>query len=98
MTDTQLDVGILAYLQRGVAASPRTDTAAVRAVASDHADSLLFQVEAIVAESLDVPIDWTKVTLGEAGRQVADVMRERHQELGQEALDALAWNFTFTWR
>jgi hypothetical protein len=37
MTDTPLDTGILAYLQRGVAASPRSDTAAVLAISATEA-------------------------------------------------------------
>jgi hypothetical protein len=98
MTDTPLDTGILAYLQRGVAASPRSDTAAVLAISATEGEALLRQVKAVVTESLSVPVDWPSTTLADAGRHVSDVMRERHPELGQDALDALAWNVTYEWR
>ncbi len=93
-----LDQGIIAYLQRGVAASPRADAEAVRALAPGDSDELLTKVRSLIQESLAVPIDWSTTTLSEAGRTMAVTIHERHPTLGPDAVDALAWNFTFSWR
>ena len=96
---SELSAGVLAYLQRGQAASPRQDREAVRTVARESSpEALLTEVEALVAESLAVSVDWQNPGLGDAGRAVAAEMGKRHPELSHEALDALAWNFTFAWR
>src|SRR4051812_17053539 len=99
MTDTELSRAVVTYLQKGTAASPRADEAAVRAVADETPpDVLVEKVSALVAESLDISVDWGSVSLGDAGPAVVAEMARRHPELDQIALDALAWNFTFTWR
>ena len=99
MTDPELSRAVVAFLQRGQAASPRADEAAVRAVAvATPPDDLVARVRALVSESLDVPVDRDSLTLGDAGRAAAGEMAARHPELDQAALDALAWNLTFVWR
>ena len=99
MTDQELSRGVLAYLQRGQAASPRADEQAVLALAvATSPEELLHRVEAVVAESLAVPVDWDSLSLGEAGRFAAAETVRRHPELSDEAGAALAWNFTFAWR
>ena len=45
-----------------------------------------------------MPVDWNALSLGDAGRFAAAEMGRRHPELSGEALDALAWNFSFVWR
>jgi len=99
VTDQELSAAVVAYLQRGQAASPRADADAVRALAStSDPEALVARVEALVSESLDVPVDWASLSLGDAGRAAAAEMARRHPELDSAALDALAWNFTFVWR
>ena len=99
MTDQELSEAVVAYLQRGRAASPRSDTDAVRAVATTTPpDQLVGKVQALVSESLDVKVDWSALSLGDAGRAAAAEMAVRHPELDTAALDALAWNFSFVWR
>lgn len=93
----QLSEGVLAYLHSRDAASPRTDEAAVLAL-PDGDQALLEQVKAVVNESLAVTVDWNALSLGDAGRHAAAETAKRHPELDREALDALAWNFTFAWR
>jgi hypothetical protein len=97
--DPELSAAVVAYLQRGSAKSPRTDreAAAGEATSSDPAE-LVARVEAYVQESVDVPVDWNALSLGDAGRFAAAEMGRRHPELSGEALDALAWNFSFAWR
>lgn len=99
MIDDELSTGVLAYLHKGSAASPRADAEACAAVALGRApQSLVAEVTALVQESLAIPIDWASTSLGDAGRHVAAVMAERHPDLSRDAAEALAWNFTFTWR
>ncbi len=99
MNDDELSAGVLAYLQKGVGASPRTDEAACAAAATTRDPAvLLAEVKALVQESLAVPVDWDSMSLGDAGRHVAAEMAQRHPGLSQEAQDALAWSFTFAWR
>lgn len=97
--DDELSAAVIAYLQRGRAASPRADAPAAAAVARERDPAALVSaVDALVEESVAVPVEWSTLTLGEAGRAVAAEMGKRHPELSTEALDALAWNFTFVWR
>lgn len=99
MTDQELSDGVVAYLQKGSAPSPRADEAAVRAVATDaSADDLVERVKAVVAESLAVTVDWSSLSLGDAGRAAAAETASRHPGLDQRAQEALAWNFSFAWR
>jgi pimeloyl-ACP methyl ester carboxylesterase len=99
MSDDELSAGVLAYLQKGVAASPRADGSACAAVAATREPTALVrEVEALVQESLTVPVHWDGMSLGDVGRHVAAEMATRHPELSQEAQEALAWNFTFAWR
>ncbi|GAB3017277.1 hypothetical protein GCM10011376_02540 [Nocardioides flavus (ex Wang et al. 2016)] len=99
MTDDELSAGVLTYLQKGRAASPRADEEACAAAAVGREPVLLvMEVKGLVEESLAISIDWDSTSLGDAGRRVAAEMQARHPELSPEAVDALAWNFTFVWR
>lgn len=98
-TDSELNDAIVLYLQRGRAATPAADEDAVRSsTRHPQPDRLIATVRSLVAESVDIPVDWDQLTLADAGRYAAHVMRQRHPGLNPSALDALAWNFTFTWR
>lgn len=95
----ELSRAIVAFLQRGEAKSPRADRAAAAAEATHSEPELLVaNVERIVQECLDVPVDWEELSLGDAGRAAAAAVGRRHPELSVEALDALAWNFSYVWR
>lgn len=97
MTDL-LSEGLLAYLQARTAASPQADEDAVLAVAGPDGAALLERVETVVSESLAVAVDWDVLSLGDAGRHAAAETGRHHPELSAEALDAIAWSFTFAWR
>lgn len=99
MTDQELSDGVVAYLQKGNAFSPRADEEAVRAVATDASpDELVERVKAVVAESLAVTVDWNSLSLGDAGRAAAAETAGHHPGLDDAAREALAWNFSFAWR
>lgn len=79
--------------------SPRTDAGAADAAAVRRGNpSRTSTVEQMVAQSLAIPVDWSRTSLGDAGRQVAAEMKRRHPGLSDLAADALGWNFTFQWR
>ncbi|CAN5397877.1 hypothetical protein BH10ACT10_BH10ACT10_28820 [soil metagenome] len=99
MTDQELSDGVVAYLQKGSASSPRADEEAARAVATGSSpEELVERVKAVVAESLAVTVDWNSLSLGDAGRAAAAETAGRHPGLDETAREALAWNFSFAWR
>ena len=101
MEDRELSRAIVAYVAKGRSAFPRSDVDAVTTFASEHglnADELLARVRAILDECMSIEIDWQKNSLVEGGTRAQRVMAERHPELGQDALDALFWTFTYNWR
>lgn len=94
-----LSAALVAYLGCGRERVPRADAAAADAAAARNGTpSRLGTVEHLVAESLAVPVEWTRTSLGDAGRQVARETRHRHPQLSDVAATALGWNFTFQWR
>ncbi|WP_417554829.1 hypothetical protein [Microbacterium sp.] len=99
--DRGLSDAIIAYLGKGRSAFPRSDEAAVAELAGatgvDGAE-LLARVRSAVDEMMSIQIDWSANTLSQGGREAQRVMAERHAELGQDALEALYWMFTYNWR
>ncbi|MGX5694881.1 hypothetical protein ACWKWP_01675 [Agromyces soli] len=96
---TQLSQAIVAYLQKGSAASPRSDRTAVRALVGEaEAEAAIAEVERVVKETISVPVDWRGLALGDAGRAAGAEMRRRYPWLSAQAIDALQWAFTFAWR
>jgi hypothetical protein len=102
VTSSDTDVlseAVVAYLGYKRERSPRIDAAAADAAAARNGSPpRTSTVEELVAESLTIPVDWSRTSLGDAGRQVAAEMKRRHPELSDLAADALGWNFTFQWR
>lgn len=94
-----LSEAVLAHLGYEHERSPRTGaTAAAAAAVRDGSPSATSTVEQLVAQSLAIPVDWSRTSLGDAGRQVSAEMKRRHPGLSDLAADALGWNFTFQWR
>lgn len=102
MTASDSDVlseAVVVYLGYKRERSPRADAAAADAAAlRNGSPSRTPAVEQVVAESLAIPVDWSRTSLGDAGRQIAAEMKRRHPGLSDLAADALGWNFTFQWR
>ena len=94
-----LSEAVVAYLGYRRERSPRADAEAADAAAvRNGSPARTSTVEQMVAESLAVPVEWSRTSLGDAGRQVAAEMKRRHPGLSDLAADALGWNFTFQWR
>ena len=99
--DQLLSKAIISYLSKGKSSFPKHDEDAVRLLASDaHTDPemLLDKAQTITTECASIEVDWSTHSLTEGGKEVARVMTERHPELEDDAIDALAWMFTYMWR
>ncbi|WP_141396650.1 hypothetical protein [Microbacterium gorillae] len=92
---------VLAYTGRERSAFPRADVDAVRVLATEvgaDATRLIAAVQDLVAECDAVQVDWSQHDLRSAGDHLARVMTARHPELDAEAIAALRWAFTYSWR
>ena len=98
MTDETLSRAIIDYLGRGRSPFPKADEGAVVASAGGDAADVLVRVRAAVAEMMAIEVDWSATTLAEGGRKAQAVRAARHPELGDDALAALYWAFTYHWR
>jgi hypothetical protein len=79
--------------------SPTRDYAALAGVFGEaRAPSLASQVQVLLAELDGLQVDWSRQGLAAAGDEAIHVMSRRHPELTEEALEALGWTFTFSWR
>jgi hypothetical protein len=92
-----LSAAIIAFLGKGESSLPRADDDAISASPADR-PALVADVRAVVAECLAIDPDWSTHTLAEGGRVARSAMAQRHPELSSEALDALAWAYTYNWR
>lgn len=97
--DARVSQAIVEYLGKGRSPFPRADDGAVVAFAAGaDPEALLARVKALVAEMNAIEVDWSTMGLSAGGRQAQRTIAERHPELGQDALDALYWMFTYNWR
>lgn len=55
-------------------------------------------VRMFLSEAMKVEPDWNRMSLSRAGDYVETVMRKRHPELSQKALEAIANYYTFLMR
>ena len=94
-----LSNAMLLYTGYGKSSFPIWDRSEVEAVYSPvEAVELVRTVEDIIAETNSIKVDWESVSLSDAGKKVRAVQSERHPDLSEQALDALAWQFTYAWR
>ncbi len=63
-----------------------------------RARGLASQVQVLLAELDSMQVDWSRHDLGSAGEEARRLMASRHPQLTEEALEALNWTFTFSWR
>lgn len=98
MVDDRLSRAIIEYLAKGRSSFPKTDEAAVVAVAGNDAADMVVRVREIVDEMMAIEIDWSASSLSEGARTARATMASRHPEFSDEALDALHWMFSYSWR
>lgn len=98
MAEETLSRAVVEYLAKGRSSFPRSDEHAVAALAGDDAGSMLARVRGIIDEMLAIEIDWSESSLSEGARTARATMASQHPELSDEALDALHWMFSYSWR
>ncbi|NYE21213.1 hypothetical protein [Microbacterium immunditiarum] len=99
MEDARVSQAIVEYLAKGRSPFPKSDEDAVIAFAGGaEPEALLAHVKGLTGEMMSIEVDWSARTLSEGGREAQRIMAERHPELGQNALEALYWMFTYNWR
>ncbi|WP_285723976.1 hypothetical protein [Psychromicrobium xiongbiense] len=54
----------------------------------------ILEVDDLLRETLNLPIDWQDKALGDLGRDVVAEMAARHPWLSPAALEALAWAYS----
>jgi hypothetical protein len=59
---------------------------------------MLARVRGIIDEMMAIEIDWSESSLSEGARTARATMASQHPELSDEALDALHWMFSYSWR
>lgn len=99
--DQLLSQAIITYLSKGKSSFPKHDEDSVKVLATNAGidpEMLLDAVRAITMECASIEIDWSNHSLAEGGQEVQRVMAKRHPELEKNAVDALAWMFTYMWR
>lgn len=87
------------YLGYGVALSPICDGAKLVEIYGQlEGTDMLNNVQMLTNEAAQISIDWANSSLAAAGMAVHAEMHNRHPDLDINALDAIAWKFTFDWR
>jgi hypothetical protein len=89
-----------AYVGRGTRPWPQRDRAAAERAArlASLPAEAVDVAEAWADEASAIPLDWTRMSLVDAGEHVITVMRSRHPELSEDGAGALAWYVTYQWR
>ena len=96
--EENLSAAIVLYTAYGKALSPRQDREALFNAFDALGNNLAIEVESILKEATDMPVDWHSHSLVSAGKLVRAKMQERHPNLSIDALNAIEWKFTFDWR
>jgi hypothetical protein len=97
LTDDEKSRAVVDYFGRG--SFPRANPAAVIAEFGRRKGAeLTAYVESILEEFSAIETDWTTHTLATGTHAAISLMRDAHPELSDEALHALGWEFSWSWR
>jgi hypothetical protein len=97
--NNDLSQAVVLCLGYGVALSPICDgVKLIETYGKQKGESLLSDVLKLADETSQISIDWASTSLDAAGIAVHTEMHNRHPYLDSQALDAIAWKFTFDWR
>lgn len=95
----ELRQALVLYLGYGSTPYPVADGAKVVEVYGQQMGAaLISDVLKLTDEVNQIKIDWSNVSLEVAGKIVRAEIHNRYPFLGDQALDAIAWKFTFDWR
>jgi hypothetical protein len=93
-----LTKSVVAWTGWGRAAWPLRDVSAVAdQLGDDLAAKLIPLVHRLEAE-FNASEAWRLGDLGQVGDVASEEFRTRHPELGEEAVKALAWCYTYDWK
>lgn len=94
--DQTLSMAVLLYLGVGVSSFPtRLPSSLVQYFGPEHAAGLRERVDQLLKKTWVDPEDWGTRDLAEASRRVATMMELADPELSPDAVQALAWNFSY---
>jgi hypothetical protein len=94
----ELGRAVILYLGFSRASWPQHDDAAVVREFGERAPALMEKVARLRDEMGGMPVDWSSHTLASATDMARGEMKDRHPELSEAALDALAWEFSYNWK
>lgn len=95
-----LNSAIIEFVGYGSTVHPVEDPARLaKAFGAEKASELELEVKKLLEDLNDLKPDWsTHSSLVSAGEWAKEKMRHEHPELGEAALNALEWTFTWWWR
>lgn len=83
----------------GVTQTPALNSAKLAEIYGQQKGAELFNdVLRLTNEAAQIQIDWLNSDLEAAGKTVHVEMHNRYPQLDSQALDAIAWKFTYDWR
>ena len=95
----ELSQAIVVYLGYGSTSYPVADSAKIVEVyGHQKGTALITDVLKLTDEVNQFKIDWSTVSLEMAGKMLRAEIHNRYPFLGDQALDAIVWKFTFDWR
>jgi hypothetical protein len=95
----EISQAIVLYIGYGVSLSPINDRNKITdTFGMQKTEELVNKVILIIEEANQVSIDWSQMDLATAGKVVWTAMHNRYPDIEIQALDAIAWKFTFDWR
>ena len=98
-SNLNLSQAVVLYLGFGKSNVPlRDETSVVQKWGIPAGTDLVERVRVVADHANQLKIDWSMTDLPGAERVVHEAMSRRYPELSNEALDAIAWKFTFDWR
>lgn len=96
LIDEALSRALAAFISREPHGYPHLDPAALEAECGAASDGLRPQVDALVAEMMALPFQGSDLA---GGTRVAEsIMAGRHPELGPDAIAALGFYYSYSWR
>ena len=99
MVDVLKSRAVLLYLSVGRESYPKHAPDALGiAFGRRESEELRGYVEGLLTEMYAIPVDWQMHSLLSGTAAVEAEMRGRHPELSNEAIHALGWDFSYSWK
>lgn len=90
-------MAVLVYLGVGISSFPtRLPDALAYYIGEPQQGRLRVRVDQLLGEAELDATEWGTMNLADATRRVEDNLRGAHPELSEDAVRALAWNFSYT--